>query len=237
MEISNSLIVGNQAGGGSTPGNGGGISLAQNASLSNVTFAANSGSATSGGGGLWLGTAAAVAVNNCILWQNTTVGGTTEAQQFGGFNPGDSVNYSCIQGLSGGLGGLGNIGADPLFANAAGGDYRLSAGSPCIDAADNSAVPAGILADVFGNPRFVDDPATADTGVGTPPIVDMGAAEFGQCVGDTDGDRDVDLADLSALLSQFGLSGPDLSGDLDGDDDVDLGDLTALLSHFGLMCP
>ena len=31
---------------------------------------------------------------------------------------------------------------------------------------------------VAGNDRFVDDPDTADTGVGTAPIVDMGAYEF-----------------------------------------------------------
>jgi hypothetical protein len=32
--------------------------------------------------------------------------------------------------------------------------------------------------DLDGNPRFVDDPDTDDTGHGTPPIVDMGAYEY-----------------------------------------------------------
>jgi hypothetical protein len=36
-----------------------------------------------------------------------------------------------------------------------------------------------LTADALGNPRFLDDPATADTGAGAPPIVDMGAYEFG----------------------------------------------------------
>ncbi len=43
-------------------------------------------------------------------------------------------------------------------------------------------MPVGITTDLDGNPRFVDDPATDDTGNGEPPIVDMGAYEF-QAVG------------------------------------------------------
>ena len=71
------------------------------------------------------------------------------------------------------------------------GDLRLMPGSPCIDAGDNEAVPADVF-DLDGDgdtvepipfgldgyPRFVDDPATSDTGNGTPPITDMGVYEF-----------------------------------------------------------
>lgn len=58
-------------------------------------------------------------------------------------------------------------------------------------------------------------------------------------VGDIDGDQDVDITDLAALLGHFGLqSGADPSdGDLDGDQDVDISDLSALLSNFGTICP
>lgn len=58
------------------------------------------------------------------------------------------------------------------------------------------------------------------------------------CAGDLNGDRLVDLTDLSTLLSHFGVqSGATLAdGDLDGDGDVDLTDLTALLSNFGTAC-
>jgi hypothetical protein len=56
-------------------------------------------------------------------------------------------------------------------------DYRLSGGSPCIDAADNTAVPAGVTSDLDRLPRFLDIPETVDTGNGAPPIVDMGAYE------------------------------------------------------------
>lgn len=55
------------------------------------------------------------------------------------------------------------------------------------------------------------------------------------CVGDLDGDADVDIADLALLLSNFGSTGS-AAGDLDGDGDVDIADLSLLLSRFGLSC-
>src|SRR5262245_10322732 len=56
------------------------------------------------------------------------------------------------------------------------------------------------------------------------------------CPGDIDGDNDVDIGDLSMLLSQFGSTGSGLSGDLDHDGDVDIADLSTLLSNFGVVC-
>jgi hypothetical protein len=71
-------------------------------------------------------------------------------------------------------------------------DYRLTGSSPCIDAGCNCAVPPDfpdldgdgdtgeyVPFDLDGEGRFFDDPATEDTGSGLPPIVDMGAYEFG----------------------------------------------------------
>jgi hypothetical protein len=59
------------------------------------------------------------------------------------------------------------------------------------------------------------------------------------CPGDLDGDRDIDLADLSALLANYGMTGGAEyeDGDLDGDGDVDLSDLSALLAVYGTTCP
>ena len=59
------------------------------------------------------------------------------------------------------------------------------------------------------------------------------------CPGDVNGNRDVDLADLSTVLAHFGApSGQALAtGDLDGDGDVDLTDLSILLANFGSSCP
>ena len=105
-------------------------------------------------------------ITNCIIWDN-------------GLNilfDSATPTYSCIENWTGG--GTGNITTDPGFVLAE--DYHPAAGSVCIDAGDNTAVPAGIVADFDGAVRFYDDPATTDTGNGSPPIVDMGAYEYGQ---------------------------------------------------------
>ncbi|MFG0293846.1 MAG: CotH kinase family protein [Phycisphaerales bacterium JB050] len=75
----------------------------------------------------------------------------------------------------------------------------------------------------------------ASTGeFGTPGTYDAsGCTDF---EGDTNGDHAVDLADLNAVLSQFGQSGSELSGDVTGDDSVDLADLNLVLSMFGETC-
>ena len=57
------------------------------------------------------------------------------------------------------------VGLDPLFVDAANGDYRLSTISPCIDAGDNAYVESAT--DLGGNARVVGD------------RVDIGAYEFG----------------------------------------------------------
>ncbi len=152
------------------------------------------------------------------------------------------------------LWGPGNIDADPLFVDPGAGDYRLGPVSPCTDAGCNWAAPRDIAdidddgdtdeitpLDLDGEGRFFDDPDTPDTGCGWPPIVDMGAYEFGgtgpqPCFADLDDDRDVDLADLALLLSSYGES-ETCEGDLDCDGDVDLADLSALLAVYGAICP
>jgi hypothetical protein len=95
------------------------------------------------------------------------------------------VTYSCVED---GWPGTGNVSADPRLVDALGSDgfpgtgdedLHLGDDSPCIDAGDNMAVPAGGVTDLDGNPRFVD--AVNHPNVGNPdginPIVDMGAYE------------------------------------------------------------
>src|SRR6202162_3275688 len=107
-------------------------------------------------------------VSNSILWADAI------DEVFIGFGT-ISVTYSDVGGS--GFSGPGNISANPLFVNPAGNDLRLGSGSSAIDSGNNAAGPGGITADVAGLPRFFDDPAVVDTGLGTPPIVDMGAYE------------------------------------------------------------
>jgi hypothetical protein len=119
-------------------------------------------------------------------------------------------------------------------------DFRLRSGSPCIDAGDNTAVPEGITTDLDGNPRFVDDPDTADTGQGDPPVVDMGAYEFQgmPCPWDLDGNGFVGIVDLVVLLASWGpCDDPGACpADFDGSGFVGLLDLLALLAAWG-PCP
>jgi hypothetical protein len=57
---------------------------------------------------------------------------------------------------------------------------------------------------------------------------------LGPCEGDFDSDGDVDLADLSILLADYGCTSPGpCVADIDGDGDTDLGDLSILLSNYG----
>ncbi len=59
------------------------------------------------------------------------------------------------------------------------------------------------------------------------------------CPGDLNGDGEIDLADLSQLLANYGTTSgatPE-QGDLNGDGAVDLSDLSALLAVYGTTCP
>ncbi|MHC4807653.1 MAG: fibronectin type III domain-containing protein, partial [Planctomycetota bacterium] len=143
------------------------------ATVINCTFTGNS--ALTGGGMYNVGMGTIVSLYNCIFWGDTPDEIYKSYRQATGELV--TATYSNIEG---GWPDEGNINQDPLFADA---DGRLSAGSPCIDAGDNTAVPGGVTTDLDGNARFADDPATPDTGNGTPPIVDMGAYEFGAMPG------------------------------------------------------
>jgi len=153
---------------------GGAISNAYTSvTLINCTFAGNSApsgkalSCDSYPKYIW---ASDIVITNCIIWERGNEIWNNDGSTI-------TVIYSDIYG---GWPGAGNINANPLFVHSPDGsaDLHLLAGSPCIDAGDNTVVPSSVLVDYDGRPRFVDDPATANTGKGTPPIVDMGAYEF-----------------------------------------------------------
>lgn len=159
-----------------------------NATITNCSIYGNF--ADFAGGGMWLDTHAVV--DNCILWANSGPDGVDESAQIHVQAGTPEINFCNIQGLvSGGAFNSGisliNISADPLFADPAGADgmlgtaddnFRLTTGSPCIDAGNSLVVAAGVTTDLAGDPRFADDPDTPDTGFGAPLVVDMGAYEF-----------------------------------------------------------
>jgi hypothetical protein len=115
--------------------------------ITNSTITENS--AECGGGGFYC-IRSDVIVTNTILWGDID-------GEIDGWGSSITVTYSDVQG---GWAGEGNIDANPMFVDA---DGRLSLGSPCIDAGDNSAVL--LTTDFDGNPRIINY------------IVDMGAFE------------------------------------------------------------
>ncbi len=218
--VTSCTFIGNSA----TSNNGGGMNnhCVSHPTVTNCTFSGN----TAAGEGGAVRSNSDITWSNCIMWGNTP-------DEIGGSQGTYVLTYSDVQG---GWPGIGNIDADPLFVDPDAGDYRLSPGSPCIDAGDNDAVPVDITTDLDGNPRFVDDLGTIDTGNGDPPIVDMGAYEFQgtSCPWDCEPtpNGDVGINDFLAVLAQWGTPG---SCDFDGGG-VGINDFLGVLAAWG-PCP
>jgi len=100
---------------------------------------------------------------NCIIWGNTSRYGADEPAQLYGVKI--EASNCCIQGLTPELGGKNCLSTDPRIADNDTESYHLSAGSPCIDAGDNKAIPENVGTDIDNNPRIA----------GT--AVDIGAVE------------------------------------------------------------
>ena len=179
--LTNCEFIGNSAGSG-----GGMYNFAGDIVITNCIFSENT--ANVEGGAMYNSNDSSPTVTNCILWGDSP-------EEIGGLSTA-TVTYSDIQG---GFPGLGNIDVDPLFVDPDNGDLRLSAGSRCIDAGDNSAVPEFVLRDLDGNPRFIDS-----TFVGTMATVDMGPYEFQRSVG-----RGPAMRDVLTLLGWSALPGLD----------------------------
>ena len=118
--------------------------------LTNCTLYGNSAEM---GGGIWNGWGGSAELTDSILWGNSDITGQVQTAQINDARGSriSVVNFCCIQGWTGTLTGIGNIGFEPLFVDAGSGDYHLkSAGwrwdvirgrwhydeitSPCIDA-------------------------------------------------------------------------------------------------------
>jgi len=133
--------------------------------LINTTIAGNNGGFA---GAMYNSTNVEVMLTNCIVYGNNSgiLNDATSAY---------SHFYSLVQDdASTEFGNLNGFTTDPLFVNApsfltapfsSGADYHLQNSSPCINAGDNSGIPADVLYDLDGNDRITEN------------TVDMGAYE------------------------------------------------------------
>jgi parallel beta-helix repeat protein len=142
---------------------------------------------------------------NCIFWDGGGEIWNADASTI-------TITCSCVQDTdpddASVYPGTGNIDDDPLFTEPNGlddiagtedDDLRLSSGSPCIDAGDNTAVSEPN--DLDGNPRIVDSDGDGNS------VVDMGAYESPLAyVGDLNGDSDVDGDDYAIFAMAWKTS-------------------------------
>jgi len=178
--------------------------------ITNCTFAGNSAKHEEGGGIRRSGEEGNVVLTNCILWDNSDAGGTRETAQVSGVS--DGINYCCIQGWTGTLGGDGNIGDDPWFADPCNGDYHLKSEggrwnpngeswviddvtSPCIDAGEPTS-PIGL--EPFPNGGAVNIGAYGGTEEASKSYFGEAACET-IVAGDINGDCNVNFLDFRLM--------------------------------------
>ena len=167
--VANCLMIGNvgkgQAGG---LGGGGGVFVYGGQPLiTNSTLCANI-SREGAGAGIY-GFYGAPTVANCVLWGNTIgTADPNEPAQIFIYGDAPAVDFSCVHGWTGALGGTGDFSSDPMFvqmpsdggdgwvddpnttgvdesANNDYGNLRLQSGSACVDSGDNNRVARDTL--------------------------------------------------------------------------------------------
>jgi parallel beta-helix repeat protein len=154
--ITSNLIVDNHVDFAGSNARGGGVACSgASPVLTNDTFARNR--AQDAGGAILASSSTLIA--NCILWDDTAPASAEIAGT-------PAVTFSDVEG---GFGGAGNLDVDPLFTNAAGGDYHLLPTSPCVNVGSNAA-PSLPAKDFEGDARIA---------YGT---VDMGGDEVASCL-------------------------------------------------------
>lgn len=187
ITLKNSIVKNN------TAQDGGGVHCRTNVNITNTAF---NGNIATGSGGAILVSEATVYITNCTIARNLagwTLGSAIYAYDDGiynlrntiVYNDGSSaqiisggtaiINYSLVQGLPANSINYNLDGSlDPMFADAANGNYALHPYSPVVNAGNNSYYAAGltpdlsaVITDIAGNARFYNN--------GT---VDMGAYEL-----------------------------------------------------------
>lgn len=151
------------------------------------------------------------------------------------------ATFSDVQGGYAGS----NINTDPQFTDLDGPDGiagtaddipKPVSGSPVNDAGSSPNAVA-ILLDMDGLPRFADDPARANTGVGPVPVVDMGAYEWNPpppCAADFNGNGTLEVADIFAFLNAWFAGSP--AANFDGINGLQVADIFAFLNAWFAGC-
>jgi uncharacterized repeat protein (TIGR02543 family) len=195
--IVNALFSGNASTGSGTYG--GGINVdGGSVELANATFSANSSGHI---GGAVMVQSGSLKLTNSILWNNSATPGYQDIYSTSAGTA--TVTYSTLNTFRSNItAGDGCIEDDPLFVNAAGGDFHLQSGSPCIDAGTNKpyesgGIAEGITTDLGGNMRIINV------------RVDMGPYEYG-----------VALTTYTVTVSAYPTEG----GTVEGGGTFDVGD-------------
>ncbi|RKY15107.1 MAG: hypothetical protein DRP63_07410, partial [Planctomycetota bacterium] len=150
LNIVNCIFAGNIAG-----EYGGAIDCysSSGGTVTNCTFSGNSAKF----GGALSCNSCSPTLNNSILWGNSASAEGHEIYIYDSLSR-CTLKHCCVDNT--GYGGSGKVDdsnncihQDPLFVNAANGDYHLKPTSPCIDAGNNTLVPTGVTTDLDGNPR------------------------------------------------------------------------------------
>jgi hypothetical protein len=193
---------------------------------------------------------ARASVLNCILYlnsSNSTPPSYPEDDQIASILGGVpnpeyvEVRFCCIQELDElDIPGAHNIGDDPMFIDDPGRNYRLCAGSPCIDTADEAFIPADAL-DVDQDSELTEETPDLDLNDRVTSkyygiiAADRGAYEF-RCFADLNGDCTVDISDVVFLFNTWGeCPSPPCEdwGDMNHDGYIDPEDLGILLDQWG----
>ncbi|MHC4643117.1 MAG: choice-of-anchor Q domain-containing protein, partial [Planctomycetota bacterium] len=117
--------------------------------IANCTIVNNHSEGRTGGVDLDLGLASAT-VTNCIVWNNT--GRWYDQIHTAELGEKAEVTFCDVQGS---WEGLGNIDADPLFADREAGDYHMTRKSPCINAGDPNYMAGPNETDLDGKFRVI----------------------------------------------------------------------------------
>lgn len=159
--IVNSLFIGNTQT--YRWGGGGGISNgSSDPTLINVTMVNND--AGTGYGGAMSSWNSTPKLINTIIWGNTAE--NSYNPQIWNNTSVTEISYSLIEGCGGSGGGWdgtygqddgGNIDIDPMFLDETGGDLRLFPESFAVDAGVDDSIPEGVVTDLGGNPRIVNE--------------------------------------------------------------------------------